>query len=301
MKLLDSIFFLYKPPNITSFDVLKIIKKNIVQKFHNEPKIGHTGTLDKFAEGLMILLIGKSTVLSEYFLKKDKLYIAEIQIGKSTDTLDPEGEILEEWDSNTIKDFVLNHKEYIQKEIHNFINQKEQIPPEYSAVKIQGKRASDWMREGNTVIIQPKSIEIYQSDVLQIHEDGRIIAKFHVSSGTYIRSIARDLGKKIQAPTMLNRLQRISISKWSIFDPYVNKIDMDNYIFCSPLDILNDWDKIVIPDNLLKFIANGVKIQLDLNEILSENFFLVSKHKQILAWGKKLNHENYLYKKVFTR
>jgi tRNA pseudouridine55 synthase len=299
-ELLNSILFINKPPGITSSDTITKVRLRIKEKFFLEPKIGHTGTLDKFAEGLLILLLGKATAFSEYFLKKDKVYLAEIQIGKQTDTLDPEGTVLEEWTQEKINHFVINYKENIIKEIQNFIHQTEQIPPEYSAIKIAGKRASDWLRKGKKLELKPKKIQIYESEVIQINYDGRIIAKFHVSSGTYIRSIARDLGKNLHAPTMLNRLQRIAIGKWTLFEPYICNIDSPNYIFTSILDIFNDWDKIIVPYHWEKNILNGNKISLDLNLIKNENFFFVNKTGRILAWAKKINEENYLYKKVFT-
>ncbi|GIX43577.1 MAG: tRNA pseudouridine synthase B [Leptospiraceae bacterium] len=298
--LLNSILFLNKPSGITSAEAIQKVRENIKRKFHINPKIGHTGTLDKFAEGLLILLSGKATSFSEYFLKKNKTYLAEIIIGKQTDTLDPEGNIIEEWDKETIKDFILKNKEDIIKEIHNFIYQTEQTPPEYSAIKIAGKRASDWTREGKTIELPVKKIQIYQSEVIQIFDDGRIIAKFHVSSGTYIRSIARDLGKNIHAPAYLNRLQRISIGKWSLFDPYVCKIDSPYYIFSSILDILDDWGKLVVSIEWEKKIQHGQKLPIDLSMIPEENFFFINRKNKILAWAKKIDDKNYIYKKVFT-
>jgi tRNA pseudouridine55 synthase len=298
--LLTSILFINKPKGITSHDAVKKVRERIKEKFSIEPKIGHTGTLDKFAEGLLILLIDKATVFSEYFLKKDKVYLAEIQIGKETDTIDPEGNILQEWSQEQVKSFVENHKEKIITEIRNFIYQTEQIPPEYSAIKIDGKRASDWTREGKTITLTPKKIQIYQSEVIQIFPDGRIIAKFHVSSGTYIRSIARDLGKKIHAPTCLNQLQRISIGEWSLFEPYVCKIDSPNYVFSSVLDILKNWDKLIVPKEWEQAIKNGKKPPIDLNLVQNDDFFLLDKKNKILAWAKKVDQQNFIYKKVFT-
>ncbi|MCS7205651.1 MAG: tRNA pseudouridine(55) synthase TruB [Leptospiraceae bacterium] len=296
----ESVIFAYKPAGITSAGFINLFKKKLKELYQAKLKVGHTGTLDKFAEGLLILLIGQATSFSEYFLKKDKTYIVEFLIGKQTDTLDPEGKILEEWNLERIKDFLQSHREKIVNAVLGLTKLKEQIPPDYSAIKIQGIRSSDWVRKGVKVDLPPRKIEIYKSEILEFHPDGIIKVELHVSSGSYVRAIARDLGSQIQVPIMVRSLIRTKIGNWSIYDSILTK-DMSKIQFFSLLEVLRDWDQIVVPIELEKRILHGKKIRLDLSQVKQENFLLLNEKKEILAWGKKIHSKEYIYKKVFTR
>lgn len=297
MKQHSGIIFYYKPKNITSFDLVRQIKSKLEKKYEQKIKIGHTGTLDKFAEGLMILLVQDATAFSEYFLGLHKTYIAGIQLGKQTDTLDPEGNIIQEWDQENICEFVNKNQIRIIQEIENLKNIKFQVPPEYSAVKIKGKRASDWIREGVKVDLKLKQIKIFYSKLIQLDQNGKILVEFKVSSGTYIRSIARDLGKILGIPSMLYQLIRTSIDRWSINDNFIS--NEQNIQLLEVLELLN-WDQIQLNPKLIQKVKNGVLVPLHLKNLKTKNFFIIDSNHKIISWCKKINEKEYKFKKVFT-
>ncbi|MCK9599188.1 MAG: tRNA pseudouridine(55) synthase TruB, partial [Sphaerochaeta sp.] len=174
-----SILLINKKPGITSFSSLNDIKRTI------EAKVGHAGTLDKFAQGLLIVLTGSMTRLNVLFSSMDKTYRAQIAFGSETDTLDPEGQVIAVAD--------VPGYERIQKSIPSFIGSLEQQPPQYSALHINGKRASDLARRGHEVQMAKRPITVYSFEPVS-YEQGILVADIHVSKGTYIRSLARDLG-----------------------------------------------------------------------------------------------------------
>lgn len=297
MKQNSGIIFYYKPKNITSFDLVKQIKSKLEKIYNQKIKIGHTGTLDKFAEGLMILLVQDATAFSEYFLGLNKTYVAEIQLGRQTDTLDPEGRIIQEWNEESIFEFVNKNQNRIIQEIENLKNIKFQVPPEYSAVKIEGKRASDWIREGRKINLKPKQIQVFSSKVIRLDQNGRILAEFTVSSGTYIRSIARDLGIVLGIPSMLYQLIRTSIDKWTIHNSLISN-DQNLYL----VDILKvlDWDQVQLNPKLIQKVKNGVLVPIYLKNLNTKNFFILDSNHKIISWCKKINEQEYKFKKVFT-
>ncbi|MFN3603817.1 MAG: tRNA pseudouridine(55) synthase TruB [Leptonema sp. (in: bacteria)] len=298
MKFLSGVVFYNKPKNITSFGLVKKIQRQIEKMYNQKIKVGHTGTLDKFAEGLMVLLIQEATVFSEYFLKREKTYIAEMQLGKETDTLDPEGKILREWGEDAIRDFVIENKQKILREVKDLVHLKNQIPPKYSAIKISGKRSSDWIRKGVEVSLKPREIAIYKSEVIELLEDGRLCVELSVSSGTYIRAIARDLGLILGIPVMLNHLKRISIGDWSLSNSFISN---ENQILLQPIQKVLKWDTIQLRESFVRRIQKGNLVKLDLNPIRTENFFILDQNHQIVAWCKKINDSQYMLKKVFTK
>lgn len=196
-----SILLINKKPGLTSFSSLNDIKRTI------DPKVGHAGTLDKFARGLLVVLTGSMTRLNVLFSTMDKTYRAEIQFGLETDTLDPEGQVIATAD--------LPSFEAIQKAIPIFLGTIEQQPPQYSALHINGKRASDLARSGKEVEMAKRPITVY-SFIPISYEQGILIADIHVSKGTYIRSLARDLGLAAGSRAHLIGLERTSIGPFSL-------------------------------------------------------------------------------------
>lgn len=206
----DTIVLINKPEGVTSFKCLNNIKK-IVNK-----KTGHCGTLDKFASGLMIVLCGrKYTKLNEKFMGLDKTYLAKIEFGKETETLDPEGQIIataEIPSLDTIKD-----------NVSKLLGEISQIPPIYSALHVNGKRSYDLARNGVEVNLNPRKIYIYSADIISFNAPYLEI-RLHVSKGTYIRSYARDLALLCNSRGYLVSLKRESIGPFSLDD----SIDADN-------------------------------------------------------------------------
>lgn len=197
----DAIILLYKPSGITSNDVIQRIKKELGIK-----KIGHAGTLDKFAEGLLIVLVGLATKCSDILLQKNKGYRAEIMLGKETDTLDPEGKVIEEAPLPEISTLV--------NAIEHYKGAMEQVPPQYSAIHINGKRASKLAREGIAVDMPTRDIEIYDMKLINV-ELPIVEIECEVSKGTYIRSLARDIAREAGTVGYLKKLKRTKIYQWT--------------------------------------------------------------------------------------
>ncbi len=238
-----------KPKDITSFRSLGSIKKNV------DKKVGHAGTLDKFANGLMIVLTGSTTKLNQLFSTLDKVYIATIRFGEETSTLDIEGDVIATADIPNI--------EVIEKSIKdNFIGTIEQAPPIYSAVHINGKRAYKIARSGKDVEMPTREIDIFSFEIISF--DGRdLVCKIHVSKGTYIRSIARDLALSCNSRGHLIDLQRIKIGPFSLDE----SVETDNFEKISKgLNKTDDYLKRLdtvsiyyIEDKYLFDLANGKK------------------------------------------
>lgn len=204
----EGILNVNKPPGITSFDVVRIIRNLFSLR-----KVGHSGTLDPMAEGVLIILLGKCTKEASYFLSLPKEYVAEMTLGISTDTLDREGKIIE------IRE-VHYDEEKIKKTVGSFCGKIKQTPPMYSALKYQGKKLYELARKGIKVSLSPREIEIYNIEVLSISEDKfpKIKFKTSCSSGTYIRKLAEDIGEKLNCPAHLSALTRTKVGDFKIED-----------------------------------------------------------------------------------
>ena len=193
-----------KPVGITSFKLVYIIKKKL-----NVKKVGHCGTLDPLASGLMIVLVGKYTKLQEKFMKQDKVYLATIKLGIRTDSGDLDGKIISQSDYSHIK------KIDIKKALNSFVGKISQIPPMYSALKVNGKKLYELARKGITIERKSREITIYNIDFLDFKKDTFSI-RIKCSSGTYIRTLAEDIGKKINTDTVLINLVREEIGNYKL-------------------------------------------------------------------------------------
>ncbi|HOF14778.1 MAG TPA: tRNA pseudouridine(55) synthase TruB, partial [Spirochaetota bacterium] len=195
-----------KPAGYTSFDIISIIKKKLKVK-----KAGHTGTLDKFASGVLVLCTGWTTKLVPYFMDMDKRYIATIQLGIATDTHDCEGAIIATHEVNCTFEEIDSCLQ------DTFVGTISQTPPLYSAVKIGGRRASDRVRRGEEITIAPRTVCIYAINVLNFDKQrAQITLDVLCSKGTYIRALARDLGNSLQVGAHVVRLQRIAVGHFSV-------------------------------------------------------------------------------------
>ena len=197
-----------KPAGISSFGVVAKIRGFLRNEFGHKVKVGHTGTLDPFATGLLILLSGKMTKRSNDFLKLDKEYVADLKLGFKSSTGDPEGEI------EKVDDRVPDAKE-IEDILQTFIGEIEQIPPKYSAIKINGQRAYKLARKGVDFEVPMRRIRIYNIEVLE-YEYPRLAIRCRVSSGTYIRTLAEDIGLKLGVGAYLTALRRTKIGEYSV-------------------------------------------------------------------------------------
>ena len=226
----DFIVLLNKSEGITRAASLSCVKR------HVNKKAGHTGTLDKFASGLLIALTGRYTKFTEKFFNLKKTYLATIEFGKETDTLDPEGEVI------ATSDTVVNKSDLEQVLKTNFSGTIKQTPPLYSALKVNGKRSSDRIRNGEEVNLPERDITIYSSEIVSF-ENNIAVIRFTVSRGTYIRSRARDIALLLNSRGYLKKLVREKIgifdlndsikdSDYDIFQTEYQNQSSDEYIMC---------------------------------------------------------------------
>lgn len=196
---MDGIILINKPKEWTSHDIV-----NKVKKILNE-KVGHTGTLDPMATGVLPLLVGKGTLCSKYLINHNKTYKVKLELGKKTDTADIEGKIVEEKEVTN----KMLEKTVIKEVLNKFLGKQEQIPPIYSAIKVNGKKLYEYARKGQTVEIKPRQIEIYSIELLSINKKLKQI-EFEVScsKGTYIRSLCEDIGNKLRNCSIYERIAK---------------------------------------------------------------------------------------------
>ena len=204
----DGIVLLNKSRGISSFKAINKLKWII-----GSNKVGHAGTLDPIAEGLLIVMINNATKFSENLMKKDKEYFVELELGYETDTYDIEGEITEKYEGNiNISD------EKIIEAVNSFAGEIMQVPPMYSAIKINGEKLYELARKGIEVEREARKVKIYSIREIHVENKGKCRISFYteVSSGTYIRSLVRDIGRKLGVYATMTRLVRTKIDRYSI-------------------------------------------------------------------------------------
>ena len=199
-----SLILMDKPSGVTSFSSLGPIKRE-----HRGVKVGHAGTLDKFASGLMVVLLGGATKLNPVFSSFDKEYIASVSFGAETDTLDPEGEVVAEGP--------IPSEEAIRSILPSFLGRQMQIPPAYSAIHVDGRRAYKEARKGNGPEMPEREIEISSIELLSF-DGSEAIIRTSVSKGTYIRALARDIALRLGSRAHLSQLRRLRIGPWTLDD-----------------------------------------------------------------------------------
>lgn len=256
---MDGIIVINKPQGCTSHDIVYKAKKIFNQK------VGHTGTLDPNATGVLPLLIGKGTQLSKYLINHDKIYEVVLQLGVKTDTADSEGNVIQK---KEVDKTVLNNQ-YIVNVFNTFIGKQEQIPPMYSAIKVQGKKLYEYAREGKTVDVKPRTIEIYKIELLNIDNNNcKISFKVHCSKGTYIRSLCEDIAKRLNTVGYMESLNRVQVGCFNIKDAISIDFLKENYEntefikkhFITIEDFFNKSSSIALDSRKLQLFLNGVKL-----------------------------------------
>ena len=275
---MDGILLVDKEKNITSRDVINKLSKEL-----NIKKIGHAGTLDPIATGLMVIGIGKGTKILDLLTLNDKEYIATVKMGIQTDTLDITGNIIKEK-----KEFNLS-KEKLINILKSFCKTYFQEVPKYSAVKINGKKLYEYARNNIEIELPKKEIIIYSIELLNYDEFNKEFTfKTLVSKGTYIRSLINDIGNSLDIPMTMKELKRTKSGKFSL--------DMINNEIIPIKDAL-DYEKIIIKDNnLLKRVINGNYIILNSE---SNNVILLDSKEKELAIYTKEEKLKYITLKVF--
>ena len=204
---MNGILIIDKSKGFTSHDIVAKVRKI------TKEKVGHTGTLDPLATGVLPLLIGKGTLCSKYLINHDKKYKVNLKLGIKTATGDEEGEILAK---KEVTQDILD-KNNVEKVLESFLGEQEQIPPKYSAIKVNGKKLYEYARKNQEVKIEPRKINIYEINLLEINENDYEI-KFEVkcSKGTYIRSLCEDIAKKMKTVGYMKDLKRIEVGEFKI-------------------------------------------------------------------------------------
>lgn len=249
---MDGIIVINKEKEYTSHDVVAKLKKKL-----NISKVGHTGTLDPNATGVLPILIGKGTKFSKYLINHDKIYEVELELGKKTDTADIEGKVIEE--KNVDEKYI---KENLLQVLESFVGKQEQIPPMYSAIKKDGKKLYEYARAGEKVEIEPRKIEIYKID-LNKYDKNIISFVVSCSKGTYIRSLCEDIAEKLNTLGYMKNLKRLQVGKFNIKDAvYIDDIDLKNvndYLITLE-EILRGIPCINLDEKKLKLFLNGVQL-----------------------------------------
>ena len=258
---MQGILIINKPKGFTSQDVVSKVKKIL-----NIKKAGHTGTLDPLATGVLPVLLGNYTKLSKYLIEHDKTYIAKVKLGKKSDTGDSEGNVVEtqEVDLKNISE------ENVKKILKSFLGKQKQIPPMYSAIKIDGKKLYEYAREGKKVDVEPRDIEIYDIKLLSINE---LEIEFEVScsKGTYIRSLCEDIAQELGTIGYMSSLNRILVDRFSIeeaidFETLEKmKDDVENKLITME-DVFSSLDKIKLNNRKKELFLNGVMLTFPLND-----------------------------------
>lgn len=256
---MDGIVIINKPKHQTSHDIVRKAKKIL-----NE-KVGHTGTLDPNATGVLPLLIGKGTELSKYLINHDKTYIATIQLGKKTDTLDSEGSILEE----RLVDGKLLNKENVQRILECQIGKQIQTPPIYSAIKVNGKKLYEYARKGVEVEIPKREIEIYNIELLDINEKDKTIEfRVHCSKGTYIRTLCENIAEKLGTIGYMKELNRVQVGQFNLnqaitVEELEKNKENEKFLNQHLITVQNFFEKypiIELKEEKLKLFLNGVQL-----------------------------------------
>ena len=280
---MDGVILVNKEKNWSSFDVCAFIRR----KF-NIKKVGHIGTLDPFAEGLLVVFLGKGTKMIPYFEGLNKEYVGTLTLGKKTSTYDLTGETIDS------KDIVPFTKEELISALNSFLGEQEQLPPIYSAIKKDGKPLYYYAREGISIEVKKRLINIYSLDLISFEKDS-ITFKAKVSKGTYIRSLGNDLAIKLNNLGYLSSLARTKIGDFALSQSkHIKEINEEDII---SLDKIWNHGIYNIDDSLLSKVKNGNKLKISKDQI-DDDLILIKNKDEILAIYKKeqsLNEVN-IYK-----
>lgn len=248
---MDGILNINKPTGMSSFDVVRKIKTVAKTK-----KVGHTGTLDPEASGVLPICIGRATKLVDYIMNDYKIYKVELKLGITTDTYDREGKIIKTSEVNLLD-------EEVKKVIKSFLGEIDQIPPMYSALKVNGERLYSLARQGIEIERKPRRINIYDIEILNI-DIPNINFLVKCSKGTYIRSLCYDIGEKLKCGGTMWNLQRVQTGSFNISNSIeledLNNDNIHNYLISMDKS-LESYPKLLVESKYEKLIFNGVVIK----------------------------------------
>ncbi len=279
----NGIVLIDKPAGITTFDIIRKLRKTLGVK-----KMGHAGVLDKMATGLVVIALGKATKLLSIFENGYKVYEAEFTFGLTTDTYDLYGKVLDK------KEIVEIEESKLSSIIKNFTGEIEQTPPPYSNIKIKGKRLYKYALKNETVELPKRKVRIFNFELLDIKKN-KARFKIKCSKGTYIRSLAHDIGKELGCGGVVSSLRRTEIYPFKINEAST----IDNPKILSVQKTLQFMNEIVVDSDLITNIKNGVQIckMLDCKQLKERYYHLIDTNFTSIAIIEKKN-ENYSYKAI---
>lgn len=259
-----------KPVSLTSHDVVQTIRRGTGIR-----RAGHTGTLDPRASGVLVVLIGPAVRLSEYVSASDKRYQATIHLGSSTDTYDADGRV-----TNSAPVTVTEPQ--FEEVLGQFVGEIEQVPPPYSAIKVQGRKAYDMAREGEEVILEPRKINVYSLELLEWAPPEAVIDVF-CSSGTYVRSLANDLGNALGCGAHLVGLRRTKSGRFTLRDAVPLRRLQESFL-------AGDWYKFLIP--AAEALADWPLIELDADQVeLIRHGHRVPAEADLIGWARGVSQQ----------
>jgi len=275
---MNGILIIDKPKGITSRDVVN----NVVKRF-NTKKVGHTGTLDPIATGVLVVCVGSATKLVDELTSNDKEYIASVELGTLTETLDTEGEVLKE-------EKCIKTKEEIIEVLNTFKGKYMQEVPIYSAVKINGKKLYEYAREGIEIELPKREVQITDIELIDEvkYKNNKTLFKFKcsVSKGTYIRSLIRDIATTLNTIGIMTDLRRIRQGKFKIEDSItLEELNENNLV--NIIDVL-EYKKIELTSDIEKQVLNGAII----NNIYNSDEVLFIKENEVIALYKKYDKDD---------
>lgn len=283
---MDGILIINKDLGYTSRDVVNIVSKQLGTK-----KVGHTGTLDPSATGVLVLCVGNALKLCEMMTNHDKEYIAGVTLGIETDTLDMDGNVISTVDVDIDKNKII-------ATVNSFRGSYMQEVPKYSAVKVNGKKLYEYARNNIDVKLPSKMVNINNIEILGEPEskEGKIYFKIKttVSKGTYIRSLVRDIGLKLGVPAVMNSLIRTRLGEFCINDAYsIEDIKNNNFKLISILDSFPNIKRIIVDDEMAFKIKNGVVMDSFFD---GDRAFIIDTNNRLLAIYENFNDKSRVYK-----
>ena len=270
---MDGIINVYKPVGMTSHDVV-----NKIRRIAGTKKVGHTGTLDPDAEGVLPICINRGTKVADMLTVSDKRYTAEFKLGIITDTLDIGGTVLEERSVNVTKQQIIDT-------IKSFVGVIEQVPPMYSAIKVGGRKLCDLARKGIEVERKSRTVEIYEINILDVKEESFTI-DVKCSKGTYIRTLGSDIGEMLGCGAVMTKLIRTQSSIFKAEDAVkLENLTPENYCNYVSLAVdLFDAEKITVDEGVLSKVLNGNAIPY--NGVEGNYYKLYDNNDRLLCLSK---------------
>ena len=277
---MNGILIVNKSKGYTSHDIVAKVKKITGEK------VGHTGTLDPLATGVLPILIGKGTLCSKYLMNHDKTYKVLLKLGIKKSTGDEEGEIIQE---ETVDEEILDERN-VKIVLNSFLGEQMQIPPIYSAIKVKGKKLYEYARKGQKVEIEPRKITIYDIKLLKINKvSSEIQFEVSCSKGTYIRSLCEDIAQKIGTVGYMKELQRTRVGiftiEQSVLVEDLTKETIEKYMITIE-KLFKDLENIELNEKKLQLFLNGVKLSSD----LKDGIYKIYSNQQFIGIGVLKNH-----------